>query len=421
MLDVDADVNRLLAGDSRLLADPYPTWNHLRTVAPVLRMGETVILSRHRDVKRLISDNNEYYSRAQNRNSSRFRQARESFSPAGQAAFDRFMDHEYRQVVRMDPPDHPRIRKLMLPPLSMRAIARNMSERVQARVDSMMKSLHAGGSGVVDFKTLSYALSLGVLGDILGINLTEIELIHQWSAVLAEGKLNAESEDKALGADQVYGELMDYIAELLYRAGESAEPSGGLLSALVRAEQADSLSWSELEEMVALLIFAGHETTSNLLTIGVLELLRRPGEWTRLVEEPALIPGAVEELLRFVTPSQFVQQVAVQDHLIDDHEIHRGDTVIGVLAAANRDPQVFDRPDVLDIRRDDAREHLAFGIGPHFCVGANLARMEATMVFRGLIAHFPEPRLAMEELHWSGRLFRSPESLPLIPLPEAVR
>jgi len=142
------------------------------------------------------------------------------------------------------------------------------------------------------------------------------------------------------------------------------------------------------------LLFAGHETTTNLISIGLVDLLGHPDQWQRLCDDPAIAENAVEELLRRVTPVQWEQRLIVGEMEVAGVTLPPGQTVFTMLAGANRDPEVFARPEELDLGRDDARRHLSFGHGPHFCLGASLARLEARRAFEALAERFPGMRLA---------------------------
>ncbi len=410
--DLEERVGRLFAGDADLLADPFPTWNELRDTSPVLRLGGSVVLSSHRDVRELLGDNNVLYSRARTRYSEPYEQARRRFSAEGRESFDRVLDHEFRQLVRMDPPDHPRVRAVVQPPFAPRSLKEEMEESVQRRVAEGLDALERE-DGPVDFKRFGYSLPLTVLGDLLGIPFDDLELIHSWAKLIAENKFNADSEDAAIAADAAYAGLLGYIDELI-RAHRDSGGTPGLIAALLESERSGAMTIEECRQMVALMIFAGHETTSNLLTIGMQSLLADRDQWRLLVAEPDRTPAAVEELTRFVTPAHFLPYVAIQDRVIDGVEISAGDAVIGVLAAANRDPAVFSDPDRLDISRREARRHVGFGMGPHSCLGAGLARMEAVALFREMARRFPEVELVEDgEIVWGGRSLRTPQRLPL--------
>ncbi|BCB82833.1 cytochrome P450 [Phytohabitans suffuscus] len=413
--DLAEQVRQLFAGDPRALADPYPVWNRLRDELPVTRIGDAVVLSRHSDVKTLLGDNHHLYSRARTKHSARYEHARQAFSPSGRAAFDRVLDHEFKQLVRLDPPDHPRVRRVVTPPFSARALKSEMEEKIRHRVGQAMDDI-AGRRGAVDFKQVAYTLPLRVLGDLLGIPLHDLDRIHSWAFRIAENKLNADSEEKSLAADDAYRDLMGYIDELVERQTASGSTTG-LVASLLEAQSGGVVDGEEVRAMLALMIFAGHETTSNLLAIGMMGLLEHRDQWDLLVADPSRAPAAVEELLRFVTPAHFLQYVAAQRRELDGVVIEAGDTVIGVLAAANRDPEVFAEPDRLDVTRPDSRFHVSLGLGPHFCLGAGLARMEAVALFAAMAERFPGARLTGEELVWGGRSLRTPIRLPILARP----
>lgn len=406
-------VRLLLAGDPAMLADPFPTWNELRDTHPVLRLDDAVILSSHADVRELLGDNNVLYSRAATRHSHRYEAARERFSDAGRAAFDAVLDQEFQQLVRLDPPDHPRLKQQVQTPFSARSLKAEMEDKIQARVTAGLDEL-AAQPGPVDYKRFAYSLPLTVLGDLLGIPFDDLELIHSWAKRIAENKFNADSEEASLEAKSAYDGLLDYIENLL-RSQRSGAEATGLIATLAEAERSGSMTHDECKAMVALMIFAGHETTSNLLAIGMLSLLRQREQWDILVADPGLAAGAVEELTRYVTPAHFLPYVAIQEREMDGVHVGSGDTVIGVLAAANRDPSVFPDPDVLDVRRRESRAHVGFGMGRHSCLGVGLARMEAVTLFRQMAERFPRAQLVDDApVTWGGRSLRTPLALPLV-------
>jgi cytochrome P450 len=195
-----------------------------------------------------------------------------------------------------------------------------------------------------------------------------------------------------------------------------APDPGDLVSALVDAEQDERLGSDELAAMFVVLLFAGHETTTNLIGVGMRSLLEQPDQWRALCADPSLAGSATEELLRYVTPVQFGNRLPLVDVEIAGHAVPAGKTVIPLHGAANRDPRVFEDPDAIDIARANAGQHVALGFGPHFCLGASLARLEGRIVFEQLATRFPGLELAAGEPEWVGNAsLRRLRELPVRP------
>jgi cytochrome P450 len=209
-----------------------------------------------------------------------------------------------------------------------------------------------------------------------------------------------------------YAEMSSYFQALF--AERRRHPREDLLSALVAAEQdGQRLDEAELLALTALILGAGHETTTNLIGNSVLALLRNPGERKRLQDDPGLIASAVEEFLRWDSPVQGTDRVASEDCEIDGHRIAKGTFVVTLLGAANRDPARFPEPDRLDLARGDGR-HVSFGQGIHFCLGAHLARVEAQIAVEALLRRFPDLDGPTDPPDWvASMVLRGPTALPL--------
>ncbi|MGH2410977.1 MAG: cytochrome P450, partial [Chloroflexota bacterium] len=247
----------------------------------------------------------------------------------------------------------------------------------------------------------------------LGVPPEDNPMLKRWSdhfaAFLDGSSLTPETAAQAL---QSIGEFMVYFRRLtLSRRGAS---HGDLLQALANAEvEGDRLSEDELLANCVLLLAAGHETTTNLIANGLLALLEHPEQRAILQDEPSLLPGAVNELLRYESPVQNTERRVIEDLDLGGVRIAADHYVLIVLGAANRDPRTFTEPDTLDIRRQGPA-HLAFGYGQHFCLGAALARLEGQIAIGSVIRRFPNLRLESPEPRWKrSMLFRSLETLPV--------
>jgi cytochrome P450 len=257
-------------------------------------------------------------------------------------------------------------------------------------------------------------LPLMLICDMLGVPSGDRDLVHGWSTRLGRNRGGTEPAP-LVDAAAAMREFRAYVRAMLHehRASRTLPP---LVGALVGAEHEERLSELELTAMFVILLFAGHETTTNLLGIGLVELLRRPDQQRRLTADPSLSAQATEELLRFVSPVQYLGRTALADTTLGGQAIPSGAYVVPVIASANRDPSVFPDGDELDLGRLNAREHLALGFGIHFCLGASLARLEGEVAFAVLARRFPDLALAADpdELAWVGHsMLRRLERVPV--------
>jgi len=260
---------------------------------------------------------------------------------------------------------------------------------------------------------LAYPLPAIFISEILGVADGDRDRFRKWSNDLAAflGNIRAVSEN--LGpARQSVAELTEFLREIVARRRK--EPQDDLLSALVTAEdQGESFSEDELYSMCIMLIFAGHETTTNLIGNGILALIRHPEQLEKLRQQPSLIESAVEEIIRYDGPVQTTSRTALEDMQIGGKQIAKGDRISLTLGAANRDPAHFNNPDFFDIERSVGR-HVGFGFGIHFCLGAALARMEGQAAISAVVKRMPEIRLEDAELEWRDNpVLRGLKSLPV--------
>ncbi len=290
-------------------------------------------------------------------------------------------------------------------------------EQLRSRVEALAAELidQVRDRGELDLiRDFAWPLPITVIAEMLGVPREDRPALKAWSDELAAFVGSAlATPGKYERAARSGGKMSDYFGDLI--AKRRARPRGDLLSALVAAgEGHDTTSEDELVATAILLLFAGHETTTNLIGNGILSLLRHPAALHALRADPSLIVPAVEELLRYEGPTAAMVRIALEDvGLPGGGTIGRGDRVFLMINAANRDPRQFDEPDRVDIRRDPNR-HIAFGYGLHFCIGAPLARLEAQIAIPALLRRLPDLALTTDPLPWLDSLvFRGVRSLPL--------
>jgi cytochrome P450 len=289
----------------------------------------------------------------------------------------------------MDPPEHTRLRAMVAPSFTPRAIA-GLRDRITATARTLIDAAVAAGE--VDFVTdVAYPLPLTTICTLLGVPPADHATFGVWAAAISRGLdpdalLSDEEKRARAGAVRAFGE---YFAELIER--RRAEPGPDLLT---RFATETPLRPKELADIAVLLLIAGHETTMNLNSTGLLALARNPAQREILRAEPELSRVAVEEFLRFDTPVPFPTRVALQDVELAGRTLPRGTGFILLIGSANRDPAVFDDPGTLDVLRfapdRKAPRHLSFGHGPHFCAGAPLARLQSEVLFTELMRRAPD-------------------------------
>jgi hypothetical protein len=262
-------------------------------------------------------------------------------------------------------------------------------------------------------RDLAIPLPMIVIAEVLGVPLSDRGRFKAWSTDVANSLGGPfQAPDVLDRARQSSNEIADYFREQI--AERRQAPRDDLLSALCAAEeQGDLLSEDELIATCILLLVAGNETTTNLIGNGLLALLRHPDQLELLRDDPSLVEGAVEELLRYDGPVQATGRFVLEDVEVNGHPVSSGQQVVTIIGAANRDPEVFTDPERLDITRRD-NHHLAFGHGIHYCLGAPLARLEGQVALLALVQRFPHLRLAAERPEWRDNLIlRGLASLPV--------
>jgi cytochrome P450 len=366
----------------RMLANPYPYYARLRRADPVhwaAQFGGWV-LTRYADVTALL--------RSPDVSSDRVASARQRFGPQF-CGLDEVREHS---MLNADPPRHTRLRLLVNKAFTPRTVE-GLATFIKKFVDDVLGA--AAARGRMDLMAdLAFPLPATVIAEMLGVPPQDRDRFKKWSdqTTAAIGNLPSNlSPEVVRKAVRAMAELVSYLRGII--AQRRAEPRDDLLSALVKAqEEGDRLSDAELLGNSVLLLNAGHETTTNLIGNGTLALLRHPDQWRRLRDDPELIPTAVEELLRYDSPVQFTSRILKADMELGGKSLRAGQVVLLLLGAANRDPEQFSDPDRLDVGRPD-NKHVAFGLGPHFCLGAPLARLEGRIVLEALLRRMPDLRL----------------------------
>jgi cytochrome P450 len=367
-----------------MLADPYPAYARLRSTDPVYwdAADSRWILTRYADVVTALRSPVVSSDRAS---------ALAALAPPSVRPLLAFRANS---MLNSDAPKHTRLRLLVSKAFTARAIEA-MAGKIQELVNGFLDSVQSHGHMdlVAD---LAYPLPMTVIAEMLGVPAADRDKFKTWSGELAllAGGAGSAGRQTLLEYGRVaraYQELTAYLARVV--AERRVRPQGDLLSALARAEEADDrLSEEELYANASLLLVAGNETTTNLIGNGVLTLLRNPDQLVRLRTEPKLVPAAVEELLRFDSPVQFTSRLLKGDITIGGKTLRSGQVVLLLLGAANHDSEQFTSPDSLDVARAD-NKHLAFGLGAHYCLGAQLARLEARIVIETLLHRMPKLRL----------------------------
>jgi cytochrome P450 len=255
---------------------------------------------------------------------------------------------------------------------------------------------------------LAYPLPVTVIGELLGVPEEDRDRLRPLVIALATSDEPDTPPEALRRAEAASDELEAYFTDLT--ASRRERPTSDLLSILVAQRDAGVLDGEELYSTVLLLFIAGFLTTASLVGNGLLALLRHPQEMARLWRDPALVAPAVEEMLRYDSPVQLIHRQVVEDMEVDGLRLRRGETVVTLLGAANRDPARFSDADSFDVGRQ-GKDHLAFAWGLHFCLGARLARMEAQLIFAGLRDRFSRLDLTEEPLRRPGLAFRSVDAL----------
>ena len=362
---------------AEMAQDPYPTYAKLRGRDPVhrSRLMDAWVFSRFADVDAILRDHRHFSSDPRKRVAS----GRRASLP----------NVEEPSMLFLDPPDHTRLRALVNKAFTPRAVAA-LEPHIRELTTTLLDAVDDPAAFDL-MEAVAKPLPVIVIAEMLGIPPEDRAQFAVWSDQRARILEPTLSPDERETADAAMRSLDEYLMPII--SARRVDPKDDIISALAQAEEeGDKLTEREVLIMLRLLLVAGNETTTNLIGNGVLALLRHPDQLAALREDPALIPSAVEELLRFDSPVQVDVRSVLDDCEVNGFRVRRGDNVVTLLGAANRDPDRFEAPDRLDVRRGD-QNHLAFGRGIHHCLGAPLARLEGRVVLQALIERFSSLRL----------------------------
>lgn len=383
------------------LDDPYPVYHLLRQYQPVRLMPDgSYFLTRYDDLQAVYRDNKRFSS-----------DKKIEFKPKfGDSPLYR---HHTTSLVFNDPPLHTRVRRLLAPAFTPRAL-KLLETRFVALVDRLLdRAAKQGGMDVVtDFAA---ALPVEIIGDMLAVPGADRHLLRDWSLAILGALEPVLTPERAEAGNRATLEFEAYLEKHIagWTGGDTADGYGDVLTALIRGEEnGERLTAAELVQNCIFLLNAGHETTTNLIGNGIAALVDWPEERRRLATDPGLIRTAVEEFLRFESSNQLGNRRVVEEAEIGGVALKPGALVTLCIGAANRDPAQFPDPDRLDVGRQPNR-HLAFGAGIHACAGMSLARLEGQIAISRLLSRFPDFRRSGDYLRGGRARFRGFLSYPV--------
>ncbi|MBC8108062.1 MAG: cytochrome P450 [Anaerolineae bacterium] len=397
---------QLSLGHPKFVSDPYPLYAKLRKRWPVREdpIAPVWVVTRYADVVTVLRDPR--FCKHTYQPEALPPLVRDQLGlPADRGAV---IPGEPLAMLFIDPPRHTKIRAIFnrgFTPRAMSQLRPRIEQIAEKRLDRV-----ASENQIDLMRDLAYPMPTIVIAELLGFPPEDYPKLKKWSDDFAAAlTINPTVAQEAASA-QSREELREYFDEVVERLKKS--PGDNLISTLLTSGvEEGQLTRQEFFANCALLMAAGHETTSNLIGNGLLALLRNRDQLKQLRDDPTLMPSAVEEILRYDSPVQWNSRVATEDISLSGTTVPRGAIVLISLGSANRDPEVFKDPDRFDIRRRD-NKHLAFGQGIHYCIGAALARMEAEIAIGAIVQRFPRIRLARQRTRWKpGVIFRGPCAL----------
>jgi cytochrome P450 len=387
--------------DPAFIADPYPAfaamrergevhWHEEMGIALAVSHAAASAVLRHRSLGRIWTD----------------------AKPVER--FTSFNLLHRNSLLENEPPTHSRLRRLVAAAFGRGHVERLrpwIADLADRLVDGLVDGIRADGRADL-LAHVAAPLPVEVIAELLGVPAADRPLLQPWSNAIVKMYEYGLAEEKQAAAERAAAEFVAYLRDLVTL--RRASPGDDLVSDLVAVTDTDGAKLTE-DELVAtavLLLMAGHEATVNVIGNGVRALLKHPSEWRRLVADHALLPTAVEELIRYDSPLQLFERTATEPVTIAGHQVEPGRKIAALLGAAARDPRVFTDPDTLDIGRNP-NPHLGFGMGIHYCLGAPLARIEVEAALSALIRKLPDADLATEPRRRTEFVMRGLHDLPL--------
>lgn len=387
--------------------DPYPFYTQWREHAPILWVApwNCWALTQRRHVLEVLRQPQTFSNRSRVTNIIERRQ-----SPEFLKRIQPLLQHFQQGLINVDPPDHTRLRRLLQKAFSPKVL-RDLKPRAEAIVND---ALHAAAPrpDVDLIRDLAFPLPVTILVELLGVDPAMTERFKRWSTEIIAFQAHPNpSESLILRSQEALLEMREYLRDAVQ--SRRGAPRTGLLDDLIAVEESGArLDVEEILSMGVSLLVAGHETTTHLIGSAIYHLLRNPDQRELALNDASSLDNAIEEILRFESPIQRLARTVTQDITLGDQAIRQGDTVLCLLGAANRDPEGLEKPDTLDVTRPKA-QHLAFGHGVHFCIGAALARLEAPIAVSKFFQTFPNATLIDPEPTWENGAFRGLKHLPI--------
>jgi len=393
---------------SEVQKDPYPYYAELRESAPVyyVEAADAWAVSRFADVSQIVKAPEIFSSRAmqdflgggilKNRTDDSARR------------FGSLM--ESRALISADPPDHTRLRHLVNRGFTPQRI-KELEPRIREITSQCLDAVTARGELdlMADF---AVPIPVTVIAELLGVPAERLTDFKRWSDAIVQGVSLGRARAPSPELLTEMAEFVVFLSELVET--RKSTPADDLISVLVQKEEGGALSFEELMLFAIVLLVAGNETTTNLLGNAVNLLLDRPRDLAEVAMDPSLVPGLVEEALRFVSPIQMLPRLALQDSEVAGQHIEKGQTILVLFASANRDSRQFPRGDEFNLHRNP-KDHVAFGFGIHYCLGAALARLEGRVALEELFSRLPNLRRGTRQIDYlESGILRGPKNLPVV-------